>query len=103
VHIDSVKAELLQLRELITATDGKLIKLLGERQKLILRVGELKRQNNLPVRDSVREKALLESLVVQAEAENISATLITQIYRLIFDESVADQESLNSSSPDSQK
>ena len=89
------KEELDRLRELIKATDLKVITLLRERHELTLRVGYLKLENNLPVRDLAREEDLLKSLEARSQQLNLSTELVSKIYRIIIDHSVSSQEALS--------
>ena len=77
--------ELDFLRKRIDAIDQKIVRLLEERMALARRVGEYKAANNLPVLDSEREKAVIQSRVhflANKEMEGAVTEIFEQIMRL---------------------
>ena len=50
------------LRERIDAMDERIVELLNERAKLVVQIGQLKQQNNLPIYAPDRERAVLEKI-----------------------------------------
>ncbi|MEW5982985.1 MAG: chorismate mutase [Acidobacteriota bacterium] len=51
--------DLVEVRDLIDDVDRRLVELLVQRQDLAKRAGHIKRRNGRPVRDRLREDALL--------------------------------------------
>jgi chorismate mutase/prephenate dehydrogenase len=80
-----MQAELKALRDQIDAVDRRLLKLLTERLKLVLQVGELKRQHGMVVRDDKRERDMLEALPKLAEAP-LTPESVYRTYVLLIDE-----------------
>jgi chorismate mutase len=78
--------ELAQLRRAIDEVDGKLLELIAERVRLVLRVGDLKREANVPVYDPERERTLLARLCASAP-EPLDATTVRRIFERLVDES----------------
>lgn len=77
--------ELDFLRKRIDAIDQKIVRLLEERMALARRVGEYKAANNLPVLDSEREKAVIQSragMLMDKEMEGVVTELFEHIMRL---------------------
>lgn len=75
--------ELEELRKKIDEVDQKIVRLLEERMEFSRRVGEYKAANNLPVMDSEREKAVIQSragFLANKEMEGA----ITEIYEHIM-------------------
>ena len=62
---EQVRSQLGILRENIDKVDAKLLRLLNQRAELVLKVGELKKANNLAVVHADREKVLLARLCEQ--------------------------------------
>ena len=77
--------ELDFLRKRIDAIDQKIVRLLEERMAIARRVGEYKAANNLPVLDSEREKAVIQSrvnMLANKEMEGAVTEIFEQIMRL---------------------
>jgi len=56
---DGLRAELDRLRTEITALDAELVRLVGHRRELVLRIGRLKADLGMPVLDPAREAAVV--------------------------------------------
>lgn len=86
--------DLSDIRQQITQLDRHLLKLLAERHRLAFDVVRSKEITQKPLRDVVREKALLQELINHAEAENyqLDPQYITQIFQYIIEDSVLTQQ-----------
>lgn len=82
----TTKADLDQLRRAIDAVDLQILKLLHERVRLVMAVGEYKRERDMPVYDPERERVLLERLCRAAEPP-LDAETIRRIFERLVDES----------------
>jgi chorismate mutase len=78
--------ELEDLRKAIDDIDRRILALIRDRIRLVLQVGDLKRQRDLAVRDSVREESVLATLSSLAEPP-LDAATVRRIYERIIDES----------------
>lgn len=87
-----MKQELQDIREKINDTDKKIIELFRERMELCASVAEYKRQNDLPVLDASRERALL-SRISDMAGDKLDTYAVT-LYRTMLDVSRAYQSSL---------
>lgn len=77
------KNELELLRKEIDAADQKLLEALAERMAVVKRVGEYKKQNNLPPLDQARWQKVLENKLAQAKELGLSEDLVKEIYEII--------------------
>lgn len=86
--------DLSKIRQQITQIDRNLLKLLSERHRLAFDVVRSKEVTLKPLRDTAREKALLQELVDYANAENyqLDSDYITQIFQRIIEDSVLTQQ-----------
>jgi monofunctional chorismate mutase len=95
--------ELDRLRAAIDAVDKKILMLIGERVKLVLGVGEIKRKHGLAVYDPKRETEVLEQLVHQA-TDPLDAETIRRVFECLIAESRRIEQShvaeLESDEPD---
>lgn len=82
----TTKPELDELRRSIDAVDQQILQLLHERVRLVVAVGEYKRERGIPVYDPDRERALLDRLSRAAEAP-LDAATIRRIFERLVDES----------------
>jgi chorismate mutase / prephenate dehydratase len=86
------KQQLLGIRDAISEIDNSLISLLAKRRKLSINVADIKQAIDKPLRDQIREKELLESLVEKASLLNIESRYITRIFTAIIEDSVRYQQ-----------
>lgn len=78
--------ELAQLREQIDKIDDRILELVAERIRVVLRIGELKRKSGIPVYDAERERAIFERLSHIAP-KPATAEIVRSIFERIVDES----------------
>lgn len=78
--------DLDELRRGIDAVDQQILKLLHERVRLVMLVGEYKRERGMRVYDPDRERALLDRLCKAAEPP-LDAETIRRIFERLVDES----------------
>lgn len=78
--------DLAELRRDIDAVDQQLLKLLHDRVRLVLQVGEYKRANNMKVYDPERERVVIDRLCSAAEPP-LDAETIRRIFERLIDES----------------
>ena len=82
----TIKPELDELRRGIDAVDQQILRLLHERVRLVMQVGDYKRSRGIPVYDPERERALLDRLCRAAEPP-LDAETIRRIFERLVDES----------------
>jgi chorismate mutase len=80
------KLDLEELRRSIDAVDQNILRLLHERVRLVMAVGEYKRERGIPVYDPARERDLLDRLCKAAEPP-LDADTIRRIFERLVDES----------------
>lgn len=81
-----------ELRRRIDEIDEQIVKLLGERTRLALRIGREKREQGLPLRSPERELEVLSRVVQAGNYSPLSTEAILKIYRTILDETFKLQE-----------
>jgi chorismate mutase len=86
MEVVTSKLDLDELRRGIDAVDQQILKLLHERVRLVMQVGEYKRERGIPVYDPARERALLDRLCKAAEPP-LDADTIRRIFERLVDES----------------
>ena len=64
--------KLKKLRAEIDDIDKQIVKLIENRMKVSVKVGELKKENNIPVFDAKREKELIEEVIYSYIKSNLS-------------------------------
>ncbi|WP_076542589.1 chorismate mutase [Shewanella sp. UCD-KL21] len=84
--------ELSQTREQITSLDKDLLALLAKRRELSLDVARSKEVDVRPIRDTQREKELLERLVQQGREQGLDAHFVISLYQSIIEDSVLNQQ-----------
>ena len=82
--------DIKELREQIDGIDRELVDLYCRRMETAREIGRFKRENNLPVRDSGREKELLDRAAEQAGARHADG--VRALYQLLLEQSRRQQE-----------
>lgn len=77
-------ADLQTYRDQIDELDTQLLELISKRLEVVQKVGEYKKQNNLPVIDRSREEALLDKLEEKGKKHNIPRSLIEGLWKQLF-------------------
>ncbi|MFM2482509.1 prephenate dehydratase [Celerinatantimonas sp. YJH-8] len=83
--------DLNHLRQAISAVDRDILKQIAKRKQLTEQVAHYKMQHQLPVRDLPREEHLFTNLIEQANQLQLSSQFVTQLFRLIIEDSVRAQ------------
>lgn len=83
---DDAHAELTRLRDAIDRVDEVLVKLLNQRARYAVEIGELKSQLGLPIYVPEREKEVLRH-VEGASAGPLSGITVRRLFERIIDES----------------
>ena len=85
--------EMANIRNQIDILDKKLVGLLAERQQLVEAAGKVK-----PTRQTVRDEARIEEVVqlviAEAQAQNLSAEIAEPVWRQLIESSIAHEFSV---------
>lgn len=85
---ESSLSQLGAIRTDIATIDEQLIQLLKERSALSHRIGVIKNDHNLPVRDADQELEIYAKLAKAAEQVGLDSSYIKAIFHTIIEESV---------------
>ena len=80
----SEERSLSQLREQIDRIDNEFLRLLAGRMRVVDEIAQYKRAHGMQIRDSQRERQLLEQRRSAAEALGLAGEVAELIYRLIM-------------------
>ena len=75
--------DIQELRNQINVIDEQLVRIFDARMKVALEIGKYKKQNNLPVFDPARERAVLDKQTSAVSAE--MSTYVKMLYTTLFD------------------
>ena len=87
------------LRGLIDTLDHEVLALLSRRNALVSEIAQYKREHEVPIRDFVRERAILDDRRARATPLGLSAELTESLFRLILRGSRDRQASLKAELP----
>ena len=92
-------SELHSLRLEIDEIDRQLLALLARRMRLVLQVGDYKREHEIPVYDPERERAILDRLA-QIAPSPLTAESVKRVFERLIDESrYLEQHHMSASAP----
>lgn len=78
-------ASLDELREEIDRIDREILELVAQRMRVVLAVGDFKRQRGLPIYDAERERSLLERLASLAP-QPLDRETVRRVFERLVDE-----------------
>ncbi|WP_440959701.1 bifunctional chorismate mutase/prephenate dehydratase [Oceanicaulis sp. LC35] len=79
------------LRQAIDATDSEILKILAERRRLVEALVALKAGDQSPVRDTERERAVIERAVAKGRELGLSDSFVETLFQAIIDDSLRRQ------------
>lgn len=94
--------ELDRLRKEIDFVDDELLNLLANRMNIARSIGEYKKENNIMILQSNRWKDIQKKFTSRAENLDLSRNFISKVIKAIHDESIDQQEKINSTEPSEQ-
>jgi chorismate mutase len=92
-----VSIDLQDMRASLDNIDNALVYLLAERFRVTQKVGEYKKENNLPPVDEAREAAQFERIGKLAEQSGLSPEFAKKFLRLVIDEVVENHKVIQAS------
>jgi chorismate mutase len=99
MHKEDAEAELTRLREAIDRVDDVIVKLLNQRAKYAVEIGEIKGVLALPIYAPEREKEVLRHVEI-ACAGPLDSAAIRRLFERIIDESRrVERESAHTGAP----
>ncbi len=79
------------LRQAIDATDSEILKTLAERRRLVEALVALKAGDQSPVRDTDRERAVIERAVAKGRELGLADSFVETLFQAIIDDSLRRQ------------
>lgn len=101
MSIVNAEAELKRLRDAIDRVDEVLVKLLNQRAKYAVEIGEIKGTLDLPIYSPDREKQVLQHVESRSEGPLESAAIRRLFERIIDESRRVERESAAAPSPSS--
>lgn len=86
------KNKIAKLRMKIENIDNKLINTFGKRMDIADKIGLLKKENNVAILQTKRWNEILERMILEGEANNLSEEFILKMYQAIHQESINHQK-----------
>ena len=86
--------DLTNLRAQIDVIDSQLIDMMGKRMKISDGIGELKKQKNVAVLQSVRWNQILGAMILDGESKGLSEEFVLKMFKAIHQESINHQEKI---------
>lgn len=84
--------QLNTLRTQIDVIDDQVMEILGNRMKIVDKVGILKKENNVSILQVKRWNAVLERMIGEGKNNKLSAEFVMTLYKAIHQESIRHQE-----------
>ena len=84
--------QILKIREEIDSIDDELLHLIKKRLDLTGEIGDIKKENQIEVIDSPREKAMFDALKDKCRELDLDANFVSKIWQEILKASYRSQE-----------
>ena len=68
--------EILDMRNEIDMVDRQLVELFEKRMKLVMKIAEYKKQNDINVKDTKREEEVIQKCIEALENKNLEASVV---------------------------
>ena len=92
-----------ELREKIDNVDREFIEILAQRMAIVEKIGEYKRQNNVTTYQVNRWDEIMKNRSEQAKKLNLNENYITEIFKIIHEESIRKQTEIMVKAPAASK
>lgn len=84
--------KMAKLRMQIDEFDGKLLEILGNRMKVVDKIGLLKKEKNVAILQNQRWNEILGKMILEGEEKGLSNEFVMQLFKAIHQESISHQE-----------
>ncbi len=81
-----------KLRMQIDEFDEKLLEILGNRMKVVDKIGLLKKEKNVAILQNQRWNEILSKMILKGEEKGLSNEFVMQLFKAIHQESISHQE-----------
>jgi chorismate mutase len=86
------KNKLNTYRTQIDVIDNKLVEMMGKRMKIADAIGVLKKENNVAILQNKRWNEIMDKMILEGDANNLSEEFMLRIYKAIHLESINHQK-----------
>ena len=80
-------SDLNKIRTKVDKIDTQILTLIKKRLDLVVKIGQIKKANNLNVRDLKREREVMEKITLKAAVIGLSPLFVKKLWQLIFKQS----------------
>jgi chorismate mutase len=84
--------KMTKLRMQIDGYDEKLLEIIGNRMKIVDKIGQLKKEKNVAILQNQRWNEILNKMTSEGKAIGLSPEFIMQLFKAIHQESISHQE-----------
>jgi chorismate mutase len=78
-----IRQDLDEIRQGIDAVDNGIVKLLGERRELVIRLARIKKVLDVPIYDRKREQALVDRVKKLGAQHKLNEEFVEVVFRLV--------------------
>jgi len=84
--------ELAEWRKEIDEVNSGIMDFLARRTEVVKKIGEYKKENNLPITDSKREEIVFEKIGKLAEEKGLDKEFVKELFEKIIKQAKKDEE-----------
>lgn len=77
--------QLSNLRKIIDAIDEQILDLIKSRIEVVVEIGEVKKENNIDVKDEKREEEIYNRLVEKAKEKDIKPEAVKKVWKSLLE------------------
>ena len=84
--------QLIDWRGEIDEINAEIVGLLAKRKEVVQRIGEYKKENDLPILDAEREKIVFDKIEALAEEKGLNKEFVRDLFERIIKQARKDEE-----------
>ena len=86
--------KLKELQGKLDEVNSQVLNLIVKRNHISKKIGNYKKENNMPIKNPKREKIVFKKMLVASEKKGLSKKFVKSFSKLIFEQSIEEQKNV---------